>query len=334
MPSRETKGSYSEASWAIDEIKDDLGCKTVTHLAPPYTSVMENRYDGVAEYTLEWTIENFSYAWQKTGDKLVSPVFVIHQLDNMSFTIELYPRGEEEEEYISCFLTRIIDDSDFEGEIDMKITALSKDDPTPAYEERLHFQSEHSYGLSRFLKREDIENDHQFLDLDKLTVQCRLNFKYDTDYKFIGMSFARTRILVERVSFTHIYDKNIGGEKLVLSRMSDSISMLFLRLALMPGRNLHVNLFPCDGFEPVKYYTCEVTLDDDDATSRICELSFKDWGTLPEKRFNVSLSTVDESLPTAIWDNLILRCTCELTFTTGELLQESERCSVFQRRLP
>ncbi|GFT36250.1 hypothetical protein NPIL_30181 [Nephila pilipes] len=98
---------------------------------------MENRYDGPAEYTLEWTIENFSYAWQKNGDKLVSPVFVIHRLDNMSFTIELYSRGEEEEEYIGCFLTRIIDDSDFEGEIDMKIISLSKDDPTPAYEEPL-----------------------------------------------------------------------------------------------------------------------------------------------------------------------------------------------------
>ncbi|GFS82057.1 hypothetical protein NPIL_284571 [Nephila pilipes] len=41
------------------------------------TNIMENRYDGPAEYTLEWTIENFSYAWQKYGDKLVSPVFVI-----------------------------------------------------------------------------------------------------------------------------------------------------------------------------------------------------------------------------------------------------------------
>ncbi|GFT94937.1 hypothetical protein NPIL_162781 [Nephila pilipes] len=78
----------------------------------------------------------------------------------MSFTIELYSRGEKEEEYIGCFLTRIIDDSDFEGEIDMKIISLSKDDPTPAYEERLHFQSENSYGLSRFLKREDIEKDY------------------------------------------------------------------------------------------------------------------------------------------------------------------------------
>ncbi|CAL1264304.1 unnamed protein product [Larinioides sclopetarius] len=50
--------------------------------------------DERVEYSFVCLIEDFSYCWHKNGEKLTSPVFYAVELEDTSWRMVLYPRGE------------------------------------------------------------------------------------------------------------------------------------------------------------------------------------------------------------------------------------------------
>ncbi|KAF8777736.1 TD and POZ domain-containing protein 4 [Argiope bruennichi] len=57
-------------------------------------------------FVLYWDIENFNFCWHKTGEYLESSLFTLDTSCKTSWRLWLYPRGEDDGEYISCYLFR------------------------------------------------------------------------------------------------------------------------------------------------------------------------------------------------------------------------------------
>ncbi|GFT22560.1 MATH domain-containing protein [Nephila pilipes] len=281
-----------------------------------------------AKYTLQWTIENFSYAWQTTGQHIVSPVFVSPVFDNMSLILQLYPRGVIDEQYIDFFLRRMADDSPMEGIINLKMLALPNNGSYLSVgEQRIYFRRGQAYGLPHFLKREEVENSDRFLNFDKLTLRCQLIFGEGLNCKFVGKSFAKTRLLMEKISFNRFYSSNIEDDRILLRPMSGTNPMLILSLHQTHDRHLIINMLPNYGCNRVKYYTCTLTLNDVTriTPARLCELRIEHWGQLTRRILDVCLSPLNESREDdaeASKDNSF-QIDFKLTFTTGELQNES-----------
>ncbi|GBN33448.1 hypothetical protein AVEN_130442-1, partial [Araneus ventricosus] len=56
--------------------------------------------------TIKWCIENFQFCWHKTGERLESPSFNVDFLSGTSWRLWLYPRGEDNGDYLSFYLFR------------------------------------------------------------------------------------------------------------------------------------------------------------------------------------------------------------------------------------
>uniref|UniRef100_A0A0K0F368 Speckle-type POZ protein-like (inferred by orthology to a human protein) n=1 Tax=Strongyloides venezuelensis TaxID=75913 RepID=A0A0K0F368_STRVS len=70
----------------------------------PYGILYTNKADNYFKY--KYTIENFSQRSEKTGEKIISPPFVVGSKERSEWCLWLYPNGEEEEskEYVSVYL--------------------------------------------------------------------------------------------------------------------------------------------------------------------------------------------------------------------------------------
>ncbi|GBN34086.1 hypothetical protein AVEN_202413-1 [Araneus ventricosus] len=56
--------------------------------------------------TIKWCIENFQFCWHKTGERLESPLFNVDFISGTFWRLWLYPRGEDDGEYLSFYLFR------------------------------------------------------------------------------------------------------------------------------------------------------------------------------------------------------------------------------------
>ncbi|GFY38099.1 hypothetical protein TNIN_398211 [Trichonephila inaurata madagascariensis] len=77
--------------------------------------------------TFLWKIENFNYLWLKYCQRIKSPVFVVHELENTEWVMYLYPRGGWSTDHMEFFLHRKHDGSKIEDiDICYELTFLSE----------------------------------------------------------------------------------------------------------------------------------------------------------------------------------------------------------------
>ncbi|GFR05691.1 tdpoz2 [Trichonephila clavata] len=59
-------------------------------------------------FTFTWSIENFSYSWQKNGECILSPVFIVDTMGKTKWRLKLYPKGyrKKTKSFISIYLAR------------------------------------------------------------------------------------------------------------------------------------------------------------------------------------------------------------------------------------
>ncbi|GFY42515.1 hypothetical protein TNIN_467611 [Trichonephila inaurata madagascariensis] len=69
------------------------------------------------EHVIDWDVENFSCCPQTTGKYFSTGRFQSQILDKTSWQINLFPRGINNADDISCFLERIEDDNVYPTEI-------------------------------------------------------------------------------------------------------------------------------------------------------------------------------------------------------------------------
>ncbi|GFT22563.1 hypothetical protein NPIL_196581 [Nephila pilipes] len=155
------------------------------------------------QYVLYWKIENFSLARHKMGEKLVSPVFPTKMLDNTSWTLELYPEGVEDESYIGGFLTRNTGISSLDCEVHYDLTVAPGGDLNDGGRgNRFTFKLGQTDGFPLLVKRKAIEMANKDLNVDFLTLRCRIYLQSVKNYNFVGKSFARTRLLADGTSYS------------------------------------------------------------------------------------------------------------------------------------
>ncbi|GFT22561.1 speckle-type POZ protein [Nephila pilipes] len=235
---------------------------------------MASRNGGRVEYTLVWTIENFSYAWHKIGEKLISPVFVTHKMDSTSWVMELFPRGTITGDYISIFLRRLEDRSFKNCKVVYEFVATSSGGSIPCFRENCSdYQSGQRFGCHLFMRRDEIESENQRLNGDILTMNCRMRLCEEVYHDFVAESFAKTRILVERIDLSRHFLKNIKYESIFVQRMSDSLILMIIRLRLDKKRNLVIEFIPYDCCQHLKYSSLRLTLDDMRTSKRLYEYS-------------------------------------------------------------
>ncbi|GBM39610.1 Speckle-type POZ protein [Araneus ventricosus] len=167
--------------------------------------------NGRKEYTLFWFIENYSYCWHKNGKRLVSPNFTVDKLEDTTWALELYPRGQDDEDKdeMSLFLNRSEqDDGPRIVSLKYELSLLAADGSVIWYEEYDYaFKRGDGYGSDGLLQMDEIllGRKADYLPQDILTVRCKI-WKGEGNVRNIGQSSARTRIRIEKNSFLHVVE--------------------------------------------------------------------------------------------------------------------------------
>uniref|UniRef100_A0A0K0FD94 Speckle-type POZ protein-like (inferred by orthology to a human protein) n=1 Tax=Strongyloides venezuelensis TaxID=75913 RepID=A0A0K0FD94_STRVS len=132
-------------------------------------------HTGVNDFKYMYTIKNFSLRPEKTGEKIISPTFVVGSKERSEWCLWVYPNGEEEEskEYVSVFLILLKPNkakvkfslsilNDKKEEENVKLVTESKD-----------FANGWGQGYPRFVKKDFLmDKSNRLLVNDNLTILC------------------------------------------------------------------------------------------------------------------------------------------------------------------
>ncbi|GBL90842.1 Speckle-type POZ protein [Araneus ventricosus] len=226
--------------------------------------------NGRSEYCFFWCLENYSYCWHKNGEKLVSPNFTVHKLDGTTWALELYPRGDDEENegHISLFLVRSEQDDGPENfSIKYKLSFLAADGSAfYCQKTENEFRRGYGHGYGQFLKMDKIlfRRNSPYLPEDILTVRCKV-WKGEGKVQSIGQSTARTRIRVEKNSFLHVVEN-------FSTLQSNVMQTTKIRSHSKEGRFITSNLY----FTEEKLIMIEIVLSDTNRILCKCEFSLLD----------------------------------------------------------
>ncbi|CAL1297510.1 unnamed protein product [Larinioides sclopetarius] len=278
--------------------------------------------DERVEYSFVWLIENFSYCWHK--EKLTSPVFYAFELEDTSWRMVLYPRGERDKDYISFYLFRNTEVNGPENvSLNYKLSGPAELGSSIRSEEGNYtFTKGHGREWPRFVKIEEIP----YLSRDIMVVKCRVR-KGGGKVQKVTTIRARTRIAVEKVSFVHEVENFSTlkpSEKKAIEKQSGSkegfsvSSSLYFDFDSSCEGEMTIEITPSDG----TYILCKRKISLFDASGNVIECSEND------NRFDVEEKNIQKlPLPLARQDILNkksvylpgdrLSLLCECAFSTG-----------------
>uniref|UniRef100_A0A0K0EVZ1 Speckle-type POZ protein-like (inferred by orthology to a human protein) n=1 Tax=Strongyloides venezuelensis TaxID=75913 RepID=A0A0K0EVZ1_STRVS len=210
----------------------------------PYDVLYTNKTDNYFKYV--YTIENFSLSPEKTGEKIISPTFVIGSKERSEWRLHIYPNGNEEasKEYVSVFLTLLKPDkakakykfsilNDKKEEENVKFVTKSED-----------FVKDMDLGFSQFVKRDFLLNESNgLLTNNKLTIQCEAEItdlkteNHDNPQTSMNISIPQSKLsfdygnLYDSSSFydcvIKVEDKEIKAQKAILAARSPAFHEIF-----------------------------------------------------------------------------------------------------------
>uniref|UniRef100_A0A0K0F3J7 Speckle-type POZ protein-like (inferred by orthology to a human protein) n=1 Tax=Strongyloides venezuelensis TaxID=75913 RepID=A0A0K0F3J7_STRVS len=140
----------------------------------PYDVFFTNQTD-VTNFKYKYTIENFSQCFEYTGEKIISPTFIIGDKKRSEWCLLVYPNGDEEEskEYVSVYLTLLKPDK-AKGKYKFSILNDKKEEKNVKFvTESEDFVKDIGLGFSQFVKRDFLLNkSNGLLNNNKLTIRC------------------------------------------------------------------------------------------------------------------------------------------------------------------
>ncbi|GFS70586.1 TD and POZ domain-containing protein 1 [Nephila pilipes] len=154
--------------------------------------------------TFFWDIENFSYCWQKRDECIRSPEFKIESIETFSWTLNLYPRGRKDENFISFLIQGTCDDESKIIQVECELVFLDKNGSVMQINtrKRNNFQEGVYLSSEEFSRRKD-ETNSKSEDLkswDILRTRCRL-WRTDRKARNHTTFSARTILSVKRRHF-------------------------------------------------------------------------------------------------------------------------------------
>lgn len=134
----------------------------------------------ITNFSYAWTIKNFSFYKQKSGDQVQSAIFPSGSHETVKWCLEMYANGEEEdlEDFVSMFL-RLADCRN--NEVDAKyslsiVDCEGKATNTRSSDEVDRFIIGESWGWNKFVSREALfQPTNRLLHKDSLTILCKLS---------------------------------------------------------------------------------------------------------------------------------------------------------------
>ncbi|GFS95462.1 speckle-type POZ protein [Trichonephila clavipes] len=208
--------------------------------------------DGFIEskcFTYTWNIENFTYSWQKNGECISSPVFIVDTMEKTKWRLELYPNGclKHSMDFISFFLKR---ESTCRGpepfDIHFDLSFLTTDNSVLISKGpyRNSFFKGNFWGDVRFVEHELIKiRIKDYLLRNVLTARCRM--WYNNEANNYGHCFAWTRIAVERRSFVWNLRQFCSFQESVCEIASASAEQSIISLKFFPSKGQYSETFIC-----------------------------------------------------------------------------------------
>lgn len=128
-----------------------------------------------------WTIKNFSFCDQKTGEQLKSPTFSTGINDTCKWRLDLYPNGlkEEDAKYVSLFIIPL----SCNARVQFRLSIINaKQDEIRVLNGTHHFEMGTGWGYGDYIAQDFLFNEeNEVLLHDKLTVVCELNVTVGTE---------------------------------------------------------------------------------------------------------------------------------------------------------
>lgn len=193
------------------------------------------------KFTFIWVLENFIYSLEKQGESICSPVF--RGMNGSEWGLALFRRGFDNSAYVAFFLQKISDGDSDDLPIEWELSFLKADGVSriTSRMDAQRFPPDQAFGDHAFMKIDDLlTRRNELLPNDKLTACCRI-YKAGREPKLSAVSFARTRIGLERRSFTWVVDKICFSSRKKVFRLdpcSEQIPILVLAIQVSDGQVL------------------------------------------------------------------------------------------------
>ncbi|GFX38473.1 TD and POZ domain-containing protein 4 [Trichonephila clavipes] len=290
--------------------------------------------------TFTWVIENFTFCWQKKGERILSPPFVVDTMWKTKWRLILYPKGSNTEgNFISFHLERQDSKGPENFEICFELSFLGMDGSALVSKGifRNSFAKDGIFAENEFVKREEVFKIRRkdYLPGGVLTARCRI---WNTIRKMTrdGYSLARTRIGVERRSFIWNIKlfSSFQSNMYLINSSSDGNGIITLKLFPV-SRDMNETLIRVEvsvSDRTLKFLTLRLYLVDTSGNRTEClseELAFDDNIKFAyPSSFTLSFSkeklleSKDLYLP-----NDVLKLYSECAYTTGNVAQEIEKIS-------
>ncbi|KAF8777737.1 Kelch-like ECH-associated protein 1 like protein [Argiope bruennichi] len=229
------------------------------------------------EFIFTWRIENISYSSCKTGKQIVSPVFCASAIKNSVWTLRLYPRGIDNSDYLSLFLSRENDSVPEDLAVNFELSCVSSDGSLlhscliPETFKTFAKSGDTGFGELCFMSRHDIFGRRKslYLPKDTLTLRCRI-WKNEEGVDEFGEILGCTRLKVERICLVEAIklEKSVLKTFPIHSKFQNKVLMSIHVLFYEHSVDIETNLL---NVEHMKVTTLKLFLVDNRKERKLCE---------------------------------------------------------------
>uniref|UniRef100_A0A0N5BZ90 BTB domain-containing protein n=1 Tax=Strongyloides papillosus TaxID=174720 RepID=A0A0N5BZ90_STREA len=165
-----------------------------------------------------YTIENFSLRTEKTGEKIISPIFVIGSKERSEWRLEIYPngQGEKSKEYVSVFLTLLKPEK---AKVKLRFSILNdkEEEKNISIEDNIIDLNKGSgWGFPNFVKKDFLlDRSNGLLINDKFTIICEAeitDLKYENSIPYDVLYISQTDVNNFKYKYT-IQNFSLRSEK-------------------------------------------------------------------------------------------------------------------------
>uniref|UniRef100_A0A0K0F3D5 Speckle-type POZ protein-like (inferred by orthology to a human protein) n=1 Tax=Strongyloides venezuelensis TaxID=75913 RepID=A0A0K0F3D5_STRVS len=211
----------------------------------PYDVFYTNQTD-VTNFKYKYTIQNFSQYFAYTGEKIVSPTFIIGDKERSEWCLLVYPNSynEESKGYVSVGLIMLKPDK---AKVKFSLSILNdkkEEENVKFVTESEDFVKDMGLGFSQFVKRDFLLNESNgLLNNNKLTIQCEAYISdlktenHDNPQTSMNISIPQSKLsfdygnLYDSSSFydcvIKVEDKEIKAQKAILAVRSPAFHEIF-----------------------------------------------------------------------------------------------------------
>uniref|UniRef100_A0A0N5B3M8 MATH domain-containing protein n=1 Tax=Strongyloides papillosus TaxID=174720 RepID=A0A0N5B3M8_STREA len=181
----------------------------------------DKQYTDVNNFKHKYTIQNFSLRSEKTGEKIISPTFVIGSKERSEWCLHIYPSGinEDSKEYVSVYLTLLKPDK---AKAKYRFSILNDE----GEEKNVKFDTDFrdfvknkGWGYPEFVKRDFLLNKSNGLLInDKLTIICEAEIidlkteNCDNPETSINISIPQSKLLL---NYGNMFDSSLFADYII-----------------------------------------------------------------------------------------------------------------------